>query len=348
MNRTDTMTPFQGFLAELGLRDENTFFILNNWHFSVETLKELQNRILDSFKAVEFNNDVCLAAVGSYGRLEASDSSDLDYLLIYKGEENERFKFVSFDNKISGILDEMGIKKPSGIGKTFVSPTSLTQLTTNIGGNKDKNQHLTWRVLMLTESKCLYNPMLYEQILSQIYDHYTKTSREKKGYPRALINELIRYYRTVAVDYLYKVEEINKPWALRNFKLRHSRKFWFFTNMALILHRFGELSDTSSDDCYDHLFDEIRLSPIEKIAIVLLENDKKDLIMPFTLYNKFLGIINNSNTREEMSEIDYGSRYESQTFLELRQKSERFHETLLELLDKFGIWDDLIYDLFIL
>ncbi len=348
MNETDTMTPFQGSLAELGLRDENIPFILNNWHFSVRTLLKLQDKVFDSFKAAEFNNDVCLAAVGSYGRLEASSSSDLDYLLIYKGEENESYKYKSLDDKISQILDEEGTKKPSGIGKTFVSPASLTQLTTNIGGNKDKTQHLTWRVLMLTESKCLYNPTLYKQILSRIFEHYTKTSREKRGYPRALINELIRYYRTVAVDYLYKVEEINKPWALRNFKLRHSRKFWFFTNMVLILHTFRGLPDTFSDDCYDHLFDEIRLSPIEKLAIVLLENDKKDLIMPFTLYNEFLGIINDSNIREEMSEIDYVSRYENHTFLELRQKSERFHETLLELFDKFEIWDDLIYDLFIL
>ena len=348
MNETDMITPFQGFLTELGLRDENANFILNNWHFSVGTLKVLQKSVLDSFKATEFNNDVCLAAVGSYGRLEASSSSDLDYLLIYKGEENESSKFISFDDKISQILDEKGIKKPSGIGKTFVNPICINKLTTNIGGNKDKTQHLTWRVLMLTESKCLYNPTLYEQILSRIYGHYIKTTKEKKGYPRALINELIRYYRTVAVDYLYKVEEINKPWALRNFKLRHSRKFWFFTNMALILHRFRELSDTVSDDCYDRLFDEIRLSPIEKLAIVLLENDKKDLIMPITLYNEFLGMINDPNIREEMSEIDYGSRYANPTFSKLRQKSEKFHETLLGLFDEFEIWDDLIYNLFVL
>ena len=348
MNETDTMTPFQGSLAELCLRDENIPFILNNWYFSVRTLLKLQDKVFDSFKAAEFNNDVCLAAVGSYGRLEASSSSDLDYLLIYKGEENKSYKYKSLDDKISQILDEMGIEKPSGIGKTFVNPICINQLTTNIGGNKDKTQHLTWRVLMLTESKCLYNPTLYKQILFGIYNHYIKTTKGKKGYPRALINELIRYYRTVAVDYLYKVEEINKPWALRNFKLRHSRKFWFFTNMVLILHRFRELSDTVSDDCYDRLFDEIRLSPIEKLAIVLVGNDKKDLIMPFTLYNEFLGIINDSNIREEMSEIDYVSRYENHTFLELRQKSERFHETLLELFDKFEIWDDLIYDLFIL
>jgi len=79
-------------------------------------------------------------------------------------------------------------------------------------------------------------PLSQDIILQQVY--YTKTAKEKGGYPRALINELIRYYKTVAVDYLYKVEETNKPWALRNLKLRHSRKFWFFSTIALILHRF--------------------------------------------------------------------------------------------------------------
>jgi predicted nucleotidyltransferase len=337
-----------GTLEKLGLSNKELNFILENWHFSVRTLKELQKKVLDSFNGKKSNNDVCLAVVGSYGRLEASISSDLDYLLIYNGEEKDISNFRSFDDQISQILDEMDIKKPSGVGKTFESPACITQLTKNIGGNKDKTQHLTWRVLLLTESKCLYNPELYEQILSQIYTHYTKTSSEKRGYPRALINELIRYYRTVAVDYLYKVEEINKPWALRNFKLRHSRKFWFFTSMALILHKIKEFSNHESDRYYPSLFDEIRLPPIEKLATILLESDKKDLITPFRLYNDFLGIINNPKTREELSEIDYDSRYDNSSFLELRQKSENFHEALLSLFHEFEKWDDLVYDLFIL
>ena len=41
-----------------------------------------------------------------------------------------------------------------------------------------------------------------------------------------LLNDIIRYYRTVAVDYEFKTieNEDPKPWALRNIKLVFSRK----------------------------------------------------------------------------------------------------------------------------
>jgi len=345
MNKIAFSEPFRGVLQKIGLNEENTKAISQNWKFSVETLEQLQKMIEDSFKDKESNNNICVLVVGSFGRLEASNCSDLDYLVIYNGDEREHNSFRSFDNKISQILEKMGIQKPSGTGKTFVSPASINQLTTNIGGNKDKTQHLTWRVLMLTESRCLYNETLYYQILSSIFDHYTRTSKEKGGYPRALINELIRYYRTVAVDYLYKAEEINKPWALRNLKLRHSRKFWFFSTIALLLDRF----EKPEKMVYESLLEEIRSPPVEKLAALLLGKGRKDIITPFVLYNKFLENINNPMIREQLNEIDYDARYEDNIFSELKENSDVFHEELIKIFNEFKQnWDEMIYDLLIL
>jgi|GEM_PF-1465723 len=345
MNKIAFSEPFRGTLQKIGLNEENANAIFQNCKFSVETLGQLRKMVVDSFKDKESNGNICVIVVGSFGRLEASNSSDLDYLVIYDGDESEHNKFKSFDDKISKILEKMGIQKPSKTGKTFESPARMSQLTTNIGGNKDNTQHLTWRVLMLTESRCLYNETLYHQILSNIFDHYTKTSKEKKGYPRALMNELIRYYRTVAVDYLYKVEEINKPWALRNLKLRHSRKFWFFSTIALILHRF----ENPENVVYESLLEEMRSPPVEKLATIFLEKDKKDLITPFVFYNEFLEKINDTMIREQLNEIDYDARYENDIFSELKENSDEFHEELIKIFNEFKQdWDEMIYDLLIL
>ncbi len=348
MNKIAFSKPFRGVLQKIGLEEKNTSAILQNWKFSVETLEQLQKMVVDRFKDKESNDNICVIVVGSFGRLEASYCSDLDYLVIYEGDESEHNSFKSFDDEISKILEKKGIQKPSGTGgtgKTFVSPASITQLTTNIGGNKDKTQHLTWRVLMLTESRCLYNETLYNQILSDIFDRYTKIAKEKGGYPRALINELIRYYRTVAVDYLYKVEEMNKPWALRNLKLRHSRKFWFFTTIALILHRFEKSENVE----YAPLLEEMRLPPVEKLATILLEKNRKDIIKPFVLYNKFLEKINDSWIREQLDEIDYDARYENNIFSEIKENSDAFHDELIKIFNEFKQnWDEMIYNLLIL
>jgi predicted nucleotidyltransferase len=345
MNKNAFSDPFQGVLQKIGLDEENANAIFQNRKFSVEILGQLQKMVGDSFKDKESNGNICVIVVGSFGRLEASNSSDLDYLVIHDGDESGHNKFKSFDDEISKILEKMDIQKPSKAGKTFESPAHISQLTTNIGGNKDKTQHLTWRVLMLTESRCLYNETLYHQILSKIFDHYTKTSKEKKGYPRALMNELIRYYRTVAVDYLYKAEEINKPWALRNLKLRHSRKLWFFSTIALMLHRFEKPESV----VYESFLEEIRLPPVEKVATILLEKDRKDILTSFVLYNKFLEKINNSAIREQLNEIDYDARYDDNIFSELKENSDEFHKELIKIFNVFKQdWDEMIYNLLIL
>jgi len=47
---------------------------------------------------------------------------------------------------------------------------------------------------------------------------------------RFLLHDLIRYYRTICVDFEYKTYENGKPWGDRNIKIQFSRKFLYFSN----------------------------------------------------------------------------------------------------------------------
>jgi len=93
----------------------------------------------------------------------------------------------------------------------------------------------------------------------------------------------------------------------------------------------------------------MRLPPVEKLATILLEKDRKDITNPFVLYNKFLEKINDSEIRERLNEIDYDTRYENKIFSEIKENSDIFHKELIKNFNEFKQnWDEMIYNLLIL
>lgn len=104
-----------------------------------------------------------------------------------------------------------------------------------IGLESDTNQNLTHRMLMLTESKSILSEPTYSNVIGHILTRYCAdyVPPERKAgspamVPRHLLNDLIRFWRTMAVDFGAKRWRSSKDeTSLRLIKLRTTRKILF-------------------------------------------------------------------------------------------------------------------------
>lgn len=147
----------------------------------------------------------CIVVTGSYGRLEASLESDIDLFLVCDDELSK-----SFINGIKSEIEEIitrEVPKPPGDTGTFGvdTPVKLNTLLTNIGGNDDSNTNLTRRMLFLLEGKWLFNEEKFKEYRSKLIKRYTKQDSPNHQLNKFFLNDIIRYYRTIATDFEYKI-----------------------------------------------------------------------------------------------------------------------------------------------
>lgn len=260
---------------ELQINPRDASSILENHDYTSRKIFELKNSLKNLFSD-DFKDNICIFLVGSYGRLEASQNSDLDCIFIYKNvltpKDKDKIKKLVFDS-----AKKIGIKKTPGDTGTFTEFIKLNTLLKNIGGIKDSNKNLTRRILILTESYFLYNDDLCNEVLSAIFNKYTKKANESGKEPRELINELVRYYRTVTIDYKHKIEEQKKSWGIRNIKLRHSRKLLYFTSIAIIFTSMKKFKNINKDK-FEYMLANINYPPIMKLARILIEHNDKEYL----------------------------------------------------------------------
>src|SRR5689334_22450294 len=165
-------------------------------------------------------DDLGVAVVGSFGRLEASRESDFDFFVLAENP-NERAESVA--NDVRQLIIEKGIKPPSK-GGAFSTVQGSDSMVTQIGGDQDDNQSITRRILFLLEAQTLLNKKFTASVLEAIIGRYIKEKITDHQLALFFLNDVIRYYRTVCVDFEFKTSNLNKEWGLRNIKLVFSRK----------------------------------------------------------------------------------------------------------------------------
>ena len=290
---------------------------------------------LDATGEVDINN-ICFVAVGSVGRDEALPESDLDLLPVCADEEVLEC-YERHDESIRESLHKaLQIKVSRGSDLTrAISLESFSDPET-IGGDKDNRSTLTQRLLVLTESRRAGGKLSLGNIRSKLLNAYANRERTSGSHVLSLCNDIGRYYRTLCIEYKAKVDVHEKDWCTRNMKLRHSRKFWYFSLIMSIVMLANTHLD-GQDDYKKGLLDAFELPPALRLVNSISDKHSQLTGKILDRFAWFLEFMSDGARREALSKIDHGDRYKidwNNPFPMLKLNSNALHSLISNLIQE--------------
>lgn len=193
--------------------------------FSDEQVTEARQHFSERLEPVD---ELDIVVCGSMARGEMSLASDFDYLVVAHGLVQEATLLQSFRTQCDRWCTTRNIHPP-GSTAVFGQVVSAPELVERIGLEFDTNASLTRRILLLEEGVSVLRPDLHRNFVNVILGRYLLDDGRRGRPPGFLLNDVVRYWRTIAVDYEAKIWRDATPdgWGLRFLKLRISRKLTF-------------------------------------------------------------------------------------------------------------------------
>ena len=254
--------------------------------FSTGILNSLRNDLKDAFSeamlAAEISDKLCIFATGSFGRLEASEGSDLDAFIVGcpSACEDMKEQLHPLDEKIIvGRIVECirtaSLPDPDRDGE-FLRFISFHNLVGNIGLPEDEIRNtLTPRLLLLLESKPIVNGGIYEDVLKSVVDLYWRDYEDFSGNfrPTFLINDILKYWRILCVDYESKMtEHLGGPPEViearkfkrraKNLKLRYLRMMTCFSIICALCAEYSRENTVTPH----RALELVKMTPVERLT----------------------------------------------------------------------------------
>ncbi len=221
-------------------------------NYSRLRLKEISNRVKDIPQLKD--NFLCIYTTGSYGRNEASENSDLDLFFLDSNEE----KFTSNIDKtlinadVIKICRLMGFPEFSKDGG-YLTIHNIGEIKNELGSpNDDYYNYFTARMLLLLESKPIYNDELHLSCLTQIIKpYYVDFHDHSQSFkPIFLTNDIIRFWKTLCLNYEHrrkrKLDDNTEEKIVthsKNIKLQFSRKLTCFSFILQLASSKGTINE---------------------------------------------------------------------------------------------------------
>jgi hypothetical protein len=320
-----------------------------NWAFTKGKLAEIKAAL----KAENLPSTiVTLAVAGSLGRMEvAADVSDCDLIVVLSDAAlKSKNKANATYERVWDVLKPLHLEppKPTGI---FSRPTSIKQLCDkkNIGAADEDMRSFAKRLLLLLETQPVYRPEGYQALVDAVVKSYAEeyVAQDSRKEWSSLINDLIRYFRTLCVNYQWDFENEhgNGKWPLRNIKLRHSRLIMYGGLLMLL----GECSRERQDKV-TWLEKRLYLTPLERIALVYSANQDTNFFRLAGFYDTFLGMLSKPDVRNELNGEQvqpgsYATRYQMRNYAILKANSDGLVAELIRfILGRRGVWSERFFE----
>ncbi|HSZ14831.1 MAG TPA: hypothetical protein VK790_12425 [Solirubrobacteraceae bacterium] len=198
-----------------------------------------------------------------------------------------------------------------------------------LGTRDDDYRNLfTARMLLLLESKALTGGNAYAECVKQVIDLYWRDASDDTTFkPTFLINDLVRYWKTLCLSHEAKREQdsaYRKKRRLAVLKLQFSRLWLVFNGLAYLLHGF-EVDGVPRS----HVERLVQLSPLDRVREIAKQTPSTTSSIQGLLeeYSWFLEATDRTkHSAEEFFAIDAN-------YNEGRNRGEQFGSHMAQLLD---------------
>jgi len=329
--------------------DELRSELRSDWPVIFQSRERTSKRRSDlgALLAGEDSADANVVVYGSVARREMTSESDLDWTLLLDKPVDPAD--LATTQRIASKIYAAKFAEP---GKTniFGSMTSSHSLVHDIGGEDDTNANTTRRILLLLESYVPAGRDAYDRVRRHILHRYVEDDyglsfgSGQKIVPRFLLNDLSRYWRTVTVDFVHKQRsDAGEKWALRNAKLRMSRKLIFAAGLLVCFECHldpdaerarRELRNPTggSAELIHYLEQQFSLPPLDILARSVLRRAKPETAkLLFDNCEAFLALMDSHEERAVLKSLDPSEAHTNRVFKQVRQISHGFQEGLTRL-----------------
>lgn len=303
-------------------------------------LKDFEKRI-NEIPILKDLKDICIYVTGSYARGEANKYSDLDLFLLKDGS-SENFPISKIDKTLLDaeliiITREMNFGEFSNDGQ-YLEIHHIDDILEKLGcAEDDYKNYFTARMLLILESHPVFNKDLYNKMVKKIINSYFRDyhDHDKEFRPIFLVNDIMRYYKTMCLNYEHKrnrltTNKITKNKAhLKNLKLKFSRLIICYATILTLIHKRNAITP-------NNLLSVIQKTPVEKLKLVGKKNPQliKEIL---NLYIWFLKLTNKSQNEI----LDWIGKKSNRNIA--FSKGRKFHNKIYKLLKHVSKESDLMY-----
>ncbi len=188
-------------------------------------------------------------------------------------------------------------------------------------------------MLLLLESVPVAGLDVWQHSWDQVLRLYLSRGLKSHRPPRFLLNDLVRYWRTIGVDFEGKHPqgggEGDSKWVTRNAKLRTSRKVLFAGGLIPVL--LCHLREAST--MHKFLTTQLQAPPTDRLAAAFVALGMSDEgARTIAAYDRWIGILEDEASRDHLLKLTEATRNESALFGEIRALGRQLDRGLLALL----------------
>lgn len=236
--------------------------------------KELLLLRVDEWSSADLLREkICIYTTGSFGRLDASKYSDLDVFIVAREEEVTRSVLLTRTEEIELLASIVHVNRELWLADLdadggFLKVHPLSQFLIGLGKPTDDAENtFTGRLLLMLESKPIFGDTSFEFIRRECVERYwTDYADHSSSFlPAFLINDILRFWRTLCVNYEAGTPQSPAKRRAKNYKLKFSRLLTCFSAILGIQAEF-QVSKTISSDQALAILDRTPLERLEDIS----------------------------------------------------------------------------------